>query len=328
MKKNKTGLDEMVRDLRARFGDDCVMTLDQHPAQDADAISTRSITLDLALGIGGLPRGRVVEIYGPESVGKTTLALHVVAEAQARGDACAYIDVENAMDPKYALALGVDTKKLLISQPNGGEEAMNIVDAMVKSGEVGVVVVDSVSALVPTAEANDEIGKSHMAGQARLMSQSLRMLSKSIATSNTMVVFINQLRTNIGAYSPNGQVPETTSGGRALKYAASVRIDLRRIASVKRGDDVIGSRIRAKVVKNKLASPFKVGEYDLMYGEGVSRESEVLAVGAEMGVLEKAGTAYKFAGVVMGRGYEASKAFLRENPEVMKEVEKAIKDHG
>lgn len=323
-KQPKSGLDDMVRDLRARFGDDCVMTLDQQPEQDADAISTRSMGLDAALGIGGLPRGRVVEIYGPEGVGKTTLALHVVAQAQSLGDACAYIDVENAMDPKYAAALGVDTKRLLISQPNGGEEAMNIVDAMVKSGQVGVIVVDSVSALVPTAEAIADIGKTHMAGQARLMSQSMRMLSKPIARSNTLVIFINQLRTNIGAYSPNGQVPEVTSGGRALKYAASVRIDLRRIASVKRGEEVVGARVRAKVVKNKLASPFKEAEYDLDYGRGISRESEILAIGADLGVLEKAGTAYKFGGVVLGRGYEASKAFLRENPEVVKEIMKAM----
>lgn len=324
-KTNENALDVMVAGLKQRFGEDAVMMLDDKPAVDVDAISTRSLGLDWALGIGGLPRGRVIEIYGPEATGKTTLALHVVAEAQSKGDACAYIDVEHALDPAYAGKIGVDTKKLLICQPNGGEEAMQIVDEMIKSKQVGVIVVDSVSALIPKSEIDGDIGQQHMAGQARLMSQSLRMLVGSISKSNTMLIFINQLRTNIGAYAPGGMVPETTSGGRALKYAASVRIDLRRIASVKKGEDVVGARIKAKVVKNKVASPFKVTEYDVMYGEGISKEGELLALGESLGIVKRSGSTYTTGVVVLGRGYEASRTFLRENLETAEAIRREIK---
>ncbi len=316
----------MVQSIKARFGVDAIMTLDQKPNVDVDAISTRSIGLDMALGIGGLPRGRITEIYGPEATGKTTLALHVVAEAQAKGDVCAYIDVEHAMDPQYARKIGVDTKTLLITQPGGGEEAMQIVEEMVRSRELGVIVIDSVSALVPKSEMEGDIGDAHMAGQARLMSQSLRMLTSHIAKSNTAVIFINQLRTNIGAYAPGGMVPETTSGGRALKYAASVRIDLRRISAIKKGDDVVGARIRAKVVKNKCASPFKETEYDVIYGEGITREGELLALGEKLGVVKKAGAMYTFEGVTIGRGYDSSRQFLKtEGMEVAEKIYQAIK---
>lgn len=326
MSKKKTtdnGLDSMVDDIRSRFGEDSVMTLDDHP-QDVEAISTRSLGLDHALGVGGLPRGRITEVYGPEGVGKTTLALHVVAEAQSRGESCAYIDLEHAMDPTYAKAIGVDTKKLLISQPGGGEEALKIAEAMIQSAKLAVVVFDSVAAVIPRSEMDGEIGDAHMAGQARLMSQALRMLTGKIAKSGTLVVFVNQLRTNIGAYSPNGQVPETTSGGRALKYAASVRIDLRRTNSIKRGEEVVGARIRAKVVKNKVAPPFRQTEYDLIYGEGISREGELLALGEMTKVLSKAGTAYRWGDVVLGRGYEASRQYLRDNAESAKKIQEEI----
>lgn len=318
----------MVADIKHRFGEDAVMTLDDKPAVDIDALSTRSIGLDWALGIEGLPRGRIIEVYGPEATGKTTLALHVVAEAQSKGESCAYIDLEHAMDPAYAKKLGVDIGKLLISQPSGGEEALKIAEAMIESGELAVVVFDSVAAVIPKSELEGEIGDQHMAGLARLMSQALRMLTGKIAKSNTCLIFINQLRTNIGAYSPNGQVPETTSGGRALKYAATVRIDLRRVASVKKGEDVVGARIKAKVVKNKVASPFKQTEYDVMYGEGISREGELLALGESLGVVKRAGSTYTFwqgeTPLTLGRGYEASRVFLRENPETAKTLREAI----
>jgi len=317
--------DELMRDLQSRFGEDAVMMLDDHNAVDIGAISTRSLGLDHALGIGGLPRGRITEIYGPEATGKTTLALHVVAQAQSEGETCAYIDLEHAMDPAYARKIGVDTKKLLISQPSGGEEALKITEAMIESHKLAVVVFDSVAAIIPKSELEGEIGDAHMAGQARLMSQALRMLTGKISKSNTCLVFVNQLRTNIGAYSPNGQVPETTSGGRALKYAATIRIDLRRTSSIKKGEDVVGARIKAKVVKNKVASPFKITEYDIIYGEGISPESEMLVLGEAAGALKKSGNAYVYDDRTLGRGYDASRQFLKANPDVAKELREAIK---
>lgn len=328
MKKDKPSkesgntLNQTIKDIRARFGDESIMTLDEKPNVDVEALSTGSIGLDTALGIGGLPRGRIIEIFGPESSGKTTLALSVVAQAQRKGWECAFIDAEHAMDPQYAKKLGVDVSRLLISQPGSGEEALQIVDALVRGGKVGVVVIDSVAALTPRAEIEGEIGEIKVGALARLMSQSMRMLTGSVAKSKTIVIFINQIRMTMMTFG--GANPETTSGGKALKFYASVRLDIRRIATIKKGEDPVGSRVRIKVVKNKVAAPFKVTELDVLYNEGISREGELLALGEKFGIVTKSGQSYEFGDNKLGRGYDASRVFLRENVALADEIARAV----
>ena len=291
-------------------------------AVETEAISTGSLGLDIALGIGGLPRGRIIEVYGPESSGKTTLALQVVAEAQKAGGACAFIDAEHALDPSYAVKLGVNVDDLLISQPDAGEQALEIADTLVRSGAIDVLVIDSVAALVPRAELEGEMGDSHVGLQARLMSQALRKLTGSISRSRCMVVFINQIRMKIGVMFGN---PETTTGGNALKFYASVRLDIRRIGAIKDRDEVVGNQTRVKVVKNKVAPPFKQVEFDIMYGQGVSKVGELVDLGVKANIVEKSGSWYSYDGSRIGQGREAAKEFLRANPEVADKIEKAIR---
>lgn len=308
-------LADTLKEIRAKFGEDSIMMLSETPNVDVEALSTGSIGLNAALGIGGLPRGRIVEIFGPESSGKTTLALHVVAEAQKLGQTCVFVDAEHAMDPQYAKKLGVDIEKLLISQPGSGEEALQMVDALVQGGKVAVIVVDSVAALTPRSEIEGEIGDVKMAALARLMSQSLRKLTAVVHRSNTIVIFINQIRMNISAMG-FGANPETTTGGKALKFYASVRLDIRMIASIKKNEEKVGSRVRIKVVKNKVAAPFKQTELDVLYNEGMSREGELLALGEMQGLVKKAGSSYEFGNEKLGHGYDRARIFLREHPEV------------
>ena len=322
MEKNKA-LDAALAQIERSFGKGSIMRLGQKDnAVEIPAISTGSLGLDLALGIGGLPKGRIIEIYGPESSGKTTLALHVVAEAQKQGGSCAYVDAEHAMDPSYAKKLGVDIDSLLISQPDTGEQALEITDTLVRSGAIDVLVVDSVAALVPKAELEGDMGDSHMGLQARLMSQALRKLTASVAKSNTLVIFINQIRMKIGVMFGN---PETTTGGNALKFYASVRMDIRRIGSVKDREDVVGNQTRVKIVKNKVAPPFKTVDFDILYGEGISKMGELLDLGVKGGIVEKAGAWYSYKGERIGQGRETAKAYLKTNPKVADEIEKAIR---
>ncbi len=294
-------------------------------ADDIEAVSTGSLGLDIALGIGGLPRGRVVEIYGPESSGKTTLALHTVAEAQKVGGICAFVDAEHALDSAYARKLGVDIDELLISQPDTGEQALEISDTLVRSGAVAVLVIDSVAALVPRAELEGEMGDVHVGLQARLMSQALRKLTSSIAKSNCMVIFINQIRMKIGVMFGN---PETTSGGNALKFYASVRLDIRRIGAVKDRDEVVGSQTRVKVVKNKIAPPFKLVEFDIMYGEGISKLGELIDLGVKAGVVEKSGSWFSYGDIRIGQGRENAKQFLRENEDIAATIERLVRENA
>lgn len=311
--------------IEKQFGKGSVMKLGEQSAkQSIAAISTTSIGLDIALGIGGLPRGRVVEIYGPESSGKTTVALHVIAEAQRNGGNAAFIDAEHALDPSYAKALGVDIENLIVSQPDTGEQALEICEALVRSGAIDIVVVDSVAALVPRAEIEGEMGDSHVGLQARLMSQALRKLTGSINKSKTTAVFINQLREKVGVMFGS---PETTSGGRALKFYASIRLDVRRVETLKQGQEMIGNRTRVKVVKNKLAPPFKSAEFDIMYGEGISREGDILDVGSSINVVNKSGAWYAYNDEKLGQGRENAKQFLKENPEICKDIEMKIREH-
>jgi len=322
MDKSKA-LEAALGQIERAFGKGSIMRLGQREnAVESEAICTGSLGLDIALGIGGLPRGRVVEIYGPESSGKTTLALHVVAEAQKQGGTCAFIDAEHALDPGYAAKLGVNVEELLISQPDAGEQALEIADTLVRSGAVDVLVIDSVAALVPRAELEGEMGDSHVGLHARLMSQALRKLTGSISRSRCMIIFINQIRMKIGVMFGN---PETTTGGNALKFYASVRLDIRRIGSIKDRDTVVGSQTRVKVVKNKVAPPFRVVEFDIMYGEGVSKTGELIDLGAQAGVVEKSGAWFSYGGQRIGQGRENAKQFLKENPQVAAEIEKAIR---
>jgi recombination protein RecA len=306
-----------------QFGKGSVMRLGERPVTQMQIIPTGSIALDVALGIGGLPRGRVVEIYGPESSGKTTVALHAIANAQAEGGIAAFIDAEHALDPDYARALGVDTDALLVSQPDTGEQALEIADMLVRSGALDIIVIDSVAALVPRAEIEGEMGDSHVGLQARLMSQALRKITGALNNSGTTAIFINQLREKIGVMFGS---PETTTGGKALKFYASVRLDVRRIESLKDGTDVVGNRTRVKVVKNKVASPFKQAEFDIMYGKGISREGSLIDVGVEQGIIRKAGAWYTYEGDQLGQGKENARNFLKENPDVAAEIEKKIKE--
>jgi recombination protein RecA len=309
-----------VSSIEKAFGKGSIMRLGNEDAlvKDVQAVSTGSITLDIALGVGGLPRGRIIEIYGPESSGKTTLALHAIAEAQKTGGICAFVDAEHALDVTYARKLGVRTDDLLISQPDTGEQALEIVETLVRSGAIDVLVVDSVAALVPKAELEGEMGDAHMGVQARLMSQALRKLTGTISKSSTIVIFINQIRMKIGVMFGN---PETTTGGNALKFYASQRLDIRRIGAIKDGEQVIGNRTRVKVVKNKVAPPFKEVEFDIMYGHGISREGDVLDLAAAENVIEKSGTWFSFGGERIGQGREQAKTFLREHPELLADVE-------
>lgn len=320
-------IDAALDAIKTKFGEDSIMKLGDKPKVGVDAISTGSIGLDAALGVGGLPRGRIIEIFGPESSGKTTLSLHVIAEAQKLGGLCAFIDAEHAMDPDYAARLGVNINELLISQPDTGEQALEIVESLVRSGNIDVIVIDSVAALTPKDEIEGEMGAHHVGKQARLMSQALRKLTAIVARSKTIVIFINQIRMQIGVMFGN---PETTPGGKALKFYTSVRIDIRRIAQIKKGEEVMGGRIRVKVVKNKVAPPFKQSEFDLMYNEGISREGEIIALGEKMGIMQKSGTSYAYTPeggeeVKLGRGYDATRQFLRENKKISDQILKDIK---
>ncbi|HEY7931150.1 MAG TPA: recombinase RecA [Acidimicrobiales bacterium] len=317
-------LDAALGQIEKQFGKGSIMRMGENLHMNIESIPTGALALDLALGIGGLPRGRVVEIYGPESSGKSTLAMHVVAEAQRNGGVCAYIDAEHAMDPVYARAIGVNVDDLLISQPDTGEQALEIADMLIRSGALDVLIIDSVAALTPRAEIEGDMGDSHVGLQARLMSQALRKLTGGLSKSNTVAVFINQLREKIGVIYGS---PEVTPGGRALKFYSSVRLDIRRIESIKDGTEVVGNRTRVKVVKNKCAAPFKQAEFDIMYGQGISREGSVLDVAVELGLVKKAGAWFTYEGEQMGQGRENVKTFLRENPQTMAEIDGRVRAH-
>ena len=324
MDKEKA-LESAMRQIEKDFGKGSIMRLGEAAAKmNIEVIPTGTLPLDLALGLGGIPRGRVVEIYGPESSGKTTVALHIIAEAQKLGGIAAFIDAEHALDPVYAKKLGVDIDNLLISQPDYGEQALDIAEALVRSGAIDVVVVDSVAALVPKAEIEGEMGDSHVGLQARLMSQAMRKLTGIISKSRTTAIFINQIREKVGVMFGS---PETTTGGRALKFYSSVRLDVRKIDTIKQGNDIVGNRTRIKVVKNKIAPPFRIAEFDIMYGKGVSREGCLLDIGAEMDIIEKSGAWYSYGGYRLGQGKENAKDFLRENGEIATEIEGKIREN-
>ena len=316
-------IEDAINEIKTKFGDEAIMKLGEKPRVNVDVIPSGSLGLDYALGVGGYPRGRIIEIYGPESSGKTTLALHAVAEAQKKGGICAFIDAEHAMDPEYAKRLGVKLDELLISQPDTGEQALEITESLVRSGKLDVIVIDSVAALTPKDEIEGEMGAMHIGKQARLMSQALRKLTAIVAKSKTVVIFINQIRMQIGVMFGN---PETTPGGKALKFYTSVRLDIRRIAQIKKGEEVMGGRVRVKVVKNKVAAPFKVTEFDLLYNEGISKEGEILALGEKFDLIQKSGTSYAYGEEKLGRGYDASRTFLKENPKISNEVLRKIRE--
>ena len=315
-------IESAMGQIEKQFGKGSIMKLGEHSSLNVDAISTGSLDLDIALGIGGVPRGRIIEIYGPESSGKTTVALHISAEAQKRGGAVAFIDAEHALDPSYARNVGVDTENLIVSQPDTGEQGLEITEALVRSGAIDVVVVDSGAALVPRAEIEGEMGDSHVGLQARLMSQALRKLTGTINKSNCIVIFINQLREKVGVMFGN---PETTTGGRALKFYSSIRMDVRRIDSIKQGDEIIGNRTRVKIMKNKVAPPFKVAEFDIMYNEGISKVGNIIDVGVKESIVQKSGAWFSYNDIRLGQGRENAKQYLRENPEVALEIENQIR---
>lgn len=333
--KGMADISETLRNIKSKFGDEAIMTLDESKKVDIDVIPSGSIGLDDALGIGGYPRGRILEIYGPESSGKTTLSLHAIAEAQRNGGICAFVDAEHAMDPEYAKNIGVNLEELLISQPDHGEQALEIVESLVRSNQLDVIVIDSVAALTPKDEIEGEMGAYHVGKQARLMSQALRKLTGIVAKSKTVVIFINQIRMQVGVMFGS---PETTPGGKALKFYTSVRLDIRRIAQIKKGDEVVGGRHRVKVVKNKVAAPFRTTEFDLIYNEGISREGELLALGEKYKMITKAGASYSYTPpggddstvVKLGRGYDAARTTLREdkklNKELLQHIRKALKE--
>jgi recombination protein RecA len=322
MNERKKALDLALSQIEKQFGKGSIMKLGEGTHMNLEFISTGSLELDIALGIGGVPRGRVVEIFGPESSGKTTIALHIIAEAQKNGGIAAFIDAEHALDPNYAKKLGVDIDNLVISQPDTGEQALEITEALVRSSAVDVVVIDSVAALVPRAEIEGEMGDAHVGLQARLMSQALRKLAGAINKSNTTCIFINQLREKVGIMFGN---PETTSGGRALKFYASIRLDVRRIDSIKQGDEVVGNRTRVKVVKNKVAPPFKQAEFDIMYGVGISKEGSLLDSGVAAGIIQKSGSWYNYNDEKLGQGREKAKEFIKDNPTVFQEIDKLVR---
>lgn len=311
-----------IKEIKTKFGDESIMTYGNTKPTAIESISTGSIGLDAALGIGGLPRGRIIEIFGPESSGKTTLSLHVIAEAQKKGGVCAFVDAEHALDPDYASKIGVKLNELLISQPDTGEQALEIVESLVRANSIDVIVVDSVAALTPKDEIEGDMGSAQMGKQARLMSQALRKLTAITAKSKTTIIFINQIRMQIGVMFGN---PETTTGGKALKFYTSVRLDIRRIAQIKKGEEIMGGRTRVKVVKNKVAAPFKTTEFDLMYNEGISREGELIALGEKFDIVQKSGSSYSYGEVKLGRGYDATRTFLRENKPIANEILKQIR---
>ena len=321
--EKKKALEMAISQIEKQFGKGSIMMLGEESKLNIDSISTGSLELDIALGIGGVPRGRIVEIYGPESSGKTTVALHVIEEAQKNGGAAAFVDAEHALDPAYARKLGVDTENLIVSQPDTGEQGLEIAEALVRSGAIDVIVVDSVAALVPKAEIEGDMGDSHVGLQARLMSQALRKLAGAIKKSNTTAIFINQLREKVGVMFGN---PETTPGGRALKFYASVRLDVRRVETLKQGDEMVGNRTRVKVVKNKVAPPFRVAEFDIMFGKGISKEGNILDVGVNSDIVNKAGSWYSYGDVKLGQGRENAKQFLIENPDISSEIESKIRE--
>ncbi len=324
MDKSKA-LEGALSQIERAFGKGSIMRMGQRPSEIAEVVSSGSLGLDIALGIGGLPRGRIVEIYGPESSGKTTMALHAIAEAQKRGGTCAFIDAEHALDPGYARKLGVDVDNLLISQPDAGEQALEIADTLVRSGAIDVLVVDSVAALVPRAELDGDMGDSHVGLHARLMSQALRKLTGSVSRSNTMLIFLNQIRLKIGVMFGS---PETTTGGNALKFYASIRLDIRRIGQIKERDEVVGNQTRIKVVKNKMAPPFRQVEFDIMYGEGVSKMGELIDLGVKANIVEKSGAWFSHDSQRIGQGRENSKQFLRDHPEMAAVIEKRIREQS
>jgi len=317
----RAGVESAIKEIQQKYGEGAIMKLGEARRVDVDVIPTGSLGLDLALGVGGVPRGRVIEIYGPESSGKTTLSLHIVAEAQKKGGLCAFVDAEHALDPEYAKKLGVKINDLLISQPDTGEQALEIVESLVRSGSIDVVVIDSVAALTPQAEIEGEMGQSHMGLQARLMSQALRKLTAIVAKTKTIVIFINQIRMQIGVFFGN---PETTTGGKALKFYASVRIEVRRAAQIKKGEDIIGNRVKAKVVKNKVAPPFRTAEFDIMYNEGISYEGDLLNLGLKYELVKKSGASFSYGETRLGQGFENSKEYLREHRDLAKELQKEI----
>lgn len=319
-KKDKS-LEEAIKNIQDKFGEGAIMRLGEAPKVDVEAIPTGSISLDLALGVGGVPKGRIIEVFGPESSGKTTLALHIVASAQKQGGKAAYIDAEHALDPEYAKRLGVKTNELFISQPDNGEEAMVIMENLVRSGSLDVIVIDSVAALTPRAEIEGEMGAHHVGLQARLMSQALRKITGLANSTKTTIIFINQIRMQIGVMFGN---PETTSGGRALRFYASVRLDIRKTAQLKKGEEIIGSRTKVKVVKNKVASPFKIAEFDLIYNEGISRTGELIALGLKLGVITKSGNTLSFGEEKIGVGMENARTFLKENSKIATTIEKEV----
>lgn len=321
--KNKDGLESVIKDIKTKYGEGSIMKLGEAPKVDVDVIPTGSLALDFALGVGGMPRGRIIEIFGAESSGKTTLALQVVAQAQKKGGLCAYIDAEHALDPEYAKKLGVKIDDLLISQPDTGEQALEITESLVRSGSLDVVVIDSVAALTPRAEIEGEMGAQHIGLQARLMSQALRKLTAIVAKSKTIVIFINQIRMQIGIMFGN---PETTPGGKALKFYSSVRIEIKKIAQIKRGDEIIGNRGRAKVVKNKVAAPFKVVEFDMINNEGISPISEILNLGEKYNIIKKSGSTYSYGDTKLGVGYEKARTSLKEDIKLTDEISQKIKE--
>lgn len=321
--EKQRSIDLALKEIRTKFGDEAITTYGADKPQKIPAIPTGSIGLDAALGVGGVPRGRIIEIFGPESSGKTTLALHIIAEAQKAGGVAAFVDAEHALDPEYARRIGVKLTELLISQPDTGEQALDIVESLVRSGNVDVIVVDSVAALTPKDEIEGEMGQQHVGKQARLMSQALRKLTAIAARSKTIVIFINQIRMQIGVMFGN---PETTPGGKALKFYTSVRLDIRRIASIKKGEEVVGGRVRVKVVKNKVAAPFKTTEFDLLYNEGISREGELIALGEKFDLVSKSGATYKMGDEKLAVGYDATRTYLREHKDVSKELLKQVKE--
>lgn len=323
LKKRMEAVQLAVNQIEKQYGKGAIMNLGENLHMNVQAIPTGSLGLDIALGVGGVPRGRIIEIYGPESSGKTTLAYHIIAESQKSGGICAFIDAEHAMDPEYAKNIGVDIEKILISQPDTGEQALEIAETLVRSNGVDVIVIDSVAALTPRAEIEGEMGDSHMGLQARLMSQALRKLTGAISKSNTTVIFINQIRMKIGVMFGN---PETTTGGNALKFYSSVRMEIRKTGQIKDGDNIIGNNVKVKIVKNKVAPPFKTADFDIMYNEGISKTGELLDLGERGGIVKKSGAWYEYGGQKIGQGREAAKQFLKDNPKIASEIEKKIRE--
>lgn len=320
-RKTNTGVENAINEIQAKYGEGSIMKLGDARKVDVDAIPTGSLSLNMALGVGGVPRGRIIEVFGTESSGKTTLALHIIAQAQKKGGLCAFVDAEHALDPEYAKKIGVKINDLLISQPDTGEQALEIVESLVRSGGIDVIIIDSVAALTPKDEIEGEMGAHHVGKQARLMSQALRKLTAIVGKGETVVIFINQIRMQIGVFFGN---PETTPGGKALKFYSSVRIDMRRAAQIKKGEETIGNRVRSKIVKNKVAAPFRTAEFDILYNEGISYEGDILNLGEKHGIIKKSGASYSYGKQSLGRGYDNARKFLKENHKITKDIVKEI----